>query len=227
MSVYAISDLHLSLSADKSMEIFRGWENYVEKIEKNWRAIIKPTDTVVIPGDISWAMKLADTYKDFEFIHNLPGKKIIGKGNHDLWWETLTKMNNYLDENGFDTISFLFNNAFTIDGIAIAGSRGWFFDDENSDKKVINREASRIDTSIKFAQKAGLETVVFLHYPPATKDAVCDEIMEVLVRSGIKTCYYGHIHGASRFSCIAGNLNGINFSPISADILKFVPKLVY
>jgi len=208
------------------MEIFRGWKNYTQKIEKNWRAIVKDDDTVVIPGDISWAMKLSDTYEDFKFIHNLPGKKIIGKGNHDLWWETLTKMNKYLEKNGFDTISFLFNNAYFADGIAICGSRGWFFDDESSDKKVINREAMRLDTSIREAKKTGLEPTVFLHYPPATKDATCDEIMDVLMSNRIKTCYYGHIHGGSRYTCITGEINGINFTPISADILKFVPKLI-
>ena len=155
MSVFVIADLHLSLATEKSMTVFNGWENYVERIQTNWNRIVSPEDTVVLPGDISWAMHITETYKDFAFIHRLPGQKIILKGNHDYWWTSMTKMNKYLAECGFDTIHLLHNNCYTAGKIAICGSRGWFFDD--ADKKILNREVGRIRTSIGlvFALSAG------------------------------------------------------------------------
>ena len=135
MSIYGISDFHLSFSADKPMDVFRGWENHTEKLKQNICECVTDDDVIVIPGDISWALKLKDTLEDFRFINSLPGKKIIGKGNHDLWWESLTKMNKMCKDNGFDTITFLFNNCYETQDVAIAGSRGWFFDD-TADKKI-------------------------------------------------------------------------------------------
>ena len=124
MSIFAIGDTHLSLGTDKPMDVFSGWEDYVSRLEKNWKKIVKPEDTVVIPGDISWALNLSDTEKDFEFLNSLPGTKIISKGNHDYWWETMAKMNRFLAEKNFATIKFMHNNAFAVEGIAICGTRG-------------------------------------------------------------------------------------------------------
>ena len=224
MSLFAIADLHLSLSTNKSMEIFKGWENYTEKIEKNWNDIVSDSDTVVIPGDISWAMKLDEAEADLKFINNLPGKKLILKGNHDLWWSTISKLNTFLRDKDFDSIEFVHNSAKRVGDIAVCGTRGWFYDGEAS-KKVIMREAGRLETSIKAAKALGGEPVVFLHYPPIAGDLVVDEIMQVMINNEIDPCYYGHIHGVSFKSrrAFEGDYKGIEFKLISADYLKFMP----
>lgn len=225
MSLYAISDPHLSLGTDKPMDIFKGWADYVSRLEANWRAVVSEEDTVVLPGDISWALKLEETQADFAFLHSLPGKKLIGKGNHDLWWSTVTKMKRFLSNNGFTSIDFLFNNAFPVGGMAVCGTRGWFFDDL-PDKKVLLREVGRLNVSISAAEALELEPVVFLHYPPIYADSVCEEIFSVLKERGIRRCYYGHIHGAGAYNAVKGPVDGIEFHLISCDHLEFCPKLV-
>lgn len=225
MALYAISDFHLSFGTDKPMDIFKGWANYTERLKENIEKKVGENDTIVIPGDISWALKLKDTIEDFRFINNLPGKKIIGKGNHDLWWESVTKMNRIMKENGFDSISFLYNNSFIVDDIAVCGSRGWFFDD-TADKKIVLREAGRIEASIKSAIDTGKEPILFLHYPPLNKQAVCNEIMDVIKKYNIREVYYGHVHSAGACNAFNGEYDGINFKCISCDILNFEPILV-
>ncbi|MGN0173651.1 MAG: metallophosphoesterase [Acutalibacteraceae bacterium] len=225
MALYAISDLHLSFGTDKPMDIFKGWAEYTEKLKNNIENTVSDSDTIVIPGDISWAMKLKDTIEDFRFINNLPGKKIIGKGNHDLWWESLTKMNRLMEENGFDTISFLHNNCFVVDDVAVCGSRGWFFDD-TADKKIILREAGRVEMSVNAAKQTGKEPVLFLHYPPVSKTDVCDEIMQVILKHNIKNVYYGHIHKGGAYKAFNGEYEGVNFRCISCDIMNFEPLLI-
>lgn len=228
MPLYSIADLHLSLGTDKPMDIFSGWSDYVSRLENSWRKLITDNDTVVVAGDISWAMKLEETFEDFRFINSLPGKKIFVKGNHDYWWQTKRKMENYLNENNFDTISILFNNAFELESCAVCGTRGWFYDAEaDEDKKIINREAGRLRTSIEAAVKTGKEPIVFLHYPPVYQDRECEEIMAVLLEYDIKKCYYGHIHGknAFKYAC-CGSYKGIQMRLISGDYLGFTPKLV-
>ncbi|MBQ8210456.1 MAG: metallophosphoesterase [Clostridia bacterium] len=226
MALFAIGDTHLSLGEDKPMDIFRGWDNYVERLEKQWNAVVSEKDTVVINGDISWAMHLKDCYSDFDFINRLNGSKIILKGNHDYWWESLTKMNNYIRDNNFDTISFLFNNSYTYGDYSICGTRGWFYDSPESDKKVILRERERLRRSIEGGLAEDKEPIVFLHYPPVFDDRVCEEIYSVLTEYEIKRCYFGHIHGdtTGRFENFVRD--GIKFSLISADYLKFCPKLI-
>ncbi len=228
MSVFVIADLHLSLGTDKPMDIFRGWDGYEKRLEENWRKLITHNDTVVIPGDISWAMKLSDTFEDFRFINGLPGKKLFLKGNHDYWWDTRRKMEMYLKENGFDTIEIVFNSAYAADGYAVCGTRGWFYDAEtDSDKKVLNREVGRLRTSLDEALKTGLEPVVFLHYPPVFGNQRCDDILSVLKEYGIKKCYYGHLHGTNAArKAVTGDFEGIKFRLISSDYLKFMPELV-
>ncbi len=226
MALYALGDLHLSLSGDKPMDIFRGWDNYVEKIEKNWRHLVTDADTVVLPGDLSWAMKLEDTTADFSFIHGLPGKKLLLKGNHDLWWCTMRKMESFFVQQGFSTLRLVHNNAVPVGDVCVCGTRGWFFDDLSSDKKVILREAGRLETSIVAAEQTGLEPVVFLHYPPVYGDQVCDEILSVLKRHAIKRVYYGHIHGAAVYRAVNGIYDGIRFRLVSCDCVGFTPVLV-
>lgn len=226
MSLFVISDTHLSFSVDKPMDIFGGWSDYVSRLEKNWRAIVNEDDTVVIPGDISWAMSLEETKEDFAFLHSLPGKKIILKGNHDYWWTTKKKMDNFLDENGFDSIFILHNNAYICGDFALCGSRGWFFDAGAADKKVLLREAARLERSIEAAEVSGLEPIAFLHYPPVVGTQRCDEIFEVLIKHGIKRCYYGHLHGEANRSITKVTIEGTTFELVSADFLQFCPQII-
>ncbi len=227
MSIYAIGDTHLTFSTDKPMDIFRGWTDYVLRLEKNWRAVVGEDDTVIIPGDISWAMSLEEVKADFEFLHNLPGKKIIMKGNHDYWWNTKRKMDAFIAENKFDTLSVLHNNAYKVGNFSVAGSRGWFFDAEKqADKKVLLREASRLERSIEEAEKLGGEVIVFLHYPPVMENQVCNEIFDVLKKHGIKRCFYGHLHGESCLRAVCDTVDGIKFSLVSADFLEFCPLII-
>ncbi|MBQ8550403.1 MAG: metallophosphoesterase [Clostridia bacterium] len=224
MSLYAISDLHLSLSSNKPMDVFRGWEDYHNRIKQNWCRIVKAEDTVVIPGDISWAMTLAEAVEDFKFLNSLPGKKIILKGNHDLWWSTAKKLNAFLEENGFDTVSFVFNSAAVVDDVAVCGTRGWFYD-LGAEDKVVLREAGRLETSIKAALETGKRPIVFTHYPPVYGEWVCKEIFDVIKKYEIKKVYHGHIHG-SGFHNAKSHHDGVDFTLLSADCIDFCPMLI-
>ena len=207
------------------MDVFNGWENYIEKLQKNWHKTVTTDDTVVIAGDISWTMRLEDAYDDFDFLDKLPGKKIILKGNHDYWWTTKNKIHSFLTKNSFKTLSILHNSAEKIDNFAICGTRGWFIDSlEAEDEKILNREVMRLTTSINEALKFCAEPIVFLHYPPVYGNSECQEIIDVLANKGIKKCYYGHIHGKnSSKKAVLGDYKGINFNLISCDFLDFCP----
>lgn len=225
MSLFAIADTHLSFGTNKPMDSFPGWNDYVERIEKNWNKIVTADDTVVIAGDISWAMNFDELKADFEFLNNLNGTKIIIKGNHDYWWNTLKKMNEFIDKNHFDTVKILFNNSYTVDGISVCGSRGWMFEGEDEhDEKVLSREVGRLKLSLDSAESEN--KIVFLHYPPITTDSKCDEILSVLKQYGIKKCYYGHLHGKDAKIAVDDTIDGIDFKLISCDRLSFIPKLV-
>lgn len=227
MSVFVIGDPHLSLSVEKPMDIFRGWNDYTNRLKSNWEAVVSPGDTVILPGDISWGMTLEEAKKDLEFINSLPGNKIIGKGNHDYWWCTMRKMLLFKEENRLDTIDFLFNNAYDTGEFAVAGTRGWFFDDKSDNaEKVILREAGRLSASIEAAKGFGKEIVVFLHYPVVYESGVCTEILEVLKKYDIKRCYFGHIHGEKTGRYGKYEHDGITFSLVSADFLAFCPKKI-
>lgn len=203
------------------MDIFRGWENHEEKIKNNWCRIVKETDTVILPGDLSWGLKIEETKADFAFLNNLPGKKILLKGNHDLWWGTAKKMREFLAENNFSKIDFVFNNCIVAENFAVCGTRGWFFDG-GEDKKVLLREAGRLEMSIKEALKTGLEPLVFLHYPPVFGGQVCEEIFSVLKKYDIKKVYYGHVHGAGKAG-IVNEYDGIMLKLVSCDSIDFTP----
>ncbi len=225
MALYAIGDTHLSLSVNKPMTVFPGWEHYVERLEANWRALVAPEDTVVIPGDISWGMSLEQAKADFAFLQSLPGRKLLLKGNHDYWWCTRRKMDAFLTENGFDTLRFVHNDAVPVDDrVAVCGTRGWFFDaEQDADRKVLLREAGRLELSIRAAKETGLEPVVFLHYPPLYGGQRCPEILEVLQQEGIHRCYYGHVHSAGIRLAFNGEDAGITYRLVSADALRFTP----
>ena len=225
MSVYTISDLHLSFGTNKPMDIFRGWDNYVDRLVANWNRLVKKEDTVILPGDLSWGLKLEETLNDFLFLEKLNGTKIIGKGNHDLWWSTKKKIEEFFEKNDIKTVKLLFNNAYLVEDIAVCGTRGWFYDAAETDKKVVLREAGRLETSIKEALKFEKEPKVFLHYPPVYSDMVCEEIFEVLKKYNIKTVYHGHIHGAG-FNKSVSVYDGISLKLVSCDCVDFTPVCV-
>jgi predicted phosphohydrolase len=224
MALFTISDLHLSLSADKSMTVFRGWENYTERIKNNWQRLVKEDDTVVLPGDFSWGLKLSETLEDFKFLDSLPGKKILLKGNHDLWWSTVKKVNEFFSENNIKSVELLFNNAFKIGDRVICGTRGWFYD-QSEDDKIRKREVGRLLLSFDAAEKLGGEKLVFLHYPPVYGDYISNDIISVLEDFNVTTVYHGHIHG-SGFNNAVSEFEGIKFKLISADCIDFTPFLI-
>ena len=228
MALFAIADTHLSLSTNKSMNVFSGWDDYVERLERHWRELISDEDTVVIAGDISWGMNLKQAKEDFAFLNSLPGQKLIFKGNHDYWWTTRRQMDLFFAENSFDTLRIVHNDAVVVDDrYAICGSRGWFFDaEEDADKLVLLREVGRLRTSIKAAKETGYTPLVFLHYPPRYADQICPEILSVLHEEGIRYCYYGHVHSNGIRMAVQGEVEGINYRLISADALHFCPILI-
>ena len=223
--IYSIADLHLSFGTNKPMDVFSGWTNYTERIRANWQRLVEPDDTVVIAGDISWAMKLNDINKDFEYIQSLNGKKIILKGNHDYWWTTKSKMDKYISDSGFDSISILHNNYYVIEDTAICGTRGWFYDAEkDEDMLILKREVGRLKMSIEPAVSAGYKPVVFLHYPPIYNGMECTEIMDVLREYEIEKCFYGHVHGGNAAKkAFIGEKDGISFRLIACDYVNFTP----
>ncbi len=225
MALFAIADTHLSFGTNKPMDAFMGWENYTEKLKNNWNKIVSETDTVVIAGDISWAMNFEELKADFEFIEKLHGNKIIIKGNHDYWWNTMSKMNAFISENNFKTIKILHNNSVSFENISICGSRGWLFEsEEDHDEKILNREVNRLKASLENAEFE--EKIVFLHYPPLTTNTECREIMRLLHEYGIKKCYYGHLHGDAAKYSVDGSRENIDFRLISCDRLNFMPYMI-
>lgn len=238
MAIFAIADLHLDLSDNqKSMEIFGNrWKNYVRKLQSNWHHLITPNDTVVIPGDISWAIKLEEALPDLIWLQSLPGRKILMKGNHDFWWSTVTKIEKLFCENCINSIDILNNNAFEIENYILAGSRGWFTDRSIQSgtqitdyDKIIHRESIRLQLSlehaVKLQQQSGKEILVFLHFPPIWNEFRCDAIIELLRRYQIHRCYFGHIHGCYTVPSMF-EAEGIQFHIISADYLDFVPQIL-
>lgn len=225
MALFTISDLHLSFSSNKPMNIFRGWENHTERIAANWKRLVKKDDTVVLPGDFSWALKINDTLEDFRFLEKLPGNKIILKGNHDLWWGTKKKVEEFLNDNGIYSVKILFNNAYLVDGNTVCGTRGWFYDCAQEDKKVLMREVGRLEKSLDEAAALGGKPVLFLHYPPVYGEYVCKEIIDVIKSRNINKVYHGHIHGAG-FNNAVKEYDGIQFKLVSCDCVDFTPVLI-
>ena len=240
MSLFVIADLHLSSDGSKSMEIFGPrWKDYMNKIRKNWISVVAPDDTVIIPGDISWGLKTEEAVDDLLFLNSLPGQKLIGKGNHDLWWSTAAKLNALMEKHGIQTIKLLYNNAYRFDNCIVCGTRGWFVEENQQHTvgtadytRIVNREVIRLRLSLDAAKKLQSETsdklpiCVFLHFPPVWNGFVCREIVDVLHEYEIKTCYFGHIHGAL---CAAKtqNFEGIDMTICSADAINFSPTPVF
>ena len=240
MSLYTIADLHLSTfdKTNKSMEVFgKSWADYMTRIENNWRHLITADDTVIIPGDVSWALSLEEAESDLKFLDSLPGKKILGKGNHDFWWSTMSKHKAFFDKVGIESISFLFNNAHEVDNFIVAGTRGWYNDEDaanapdNTDfEKLTNRENLRLRASLQAARKLKenspeKEIIVFMHFPPFWNGKASDVLISTLKEYDIKKVYFGHIHG--NYTVEPHFIyDGIDMHIISADYLRFIPKIV-
>lgn len=229
MSLFVMADLHLCKgNPEKTMSIFNGWQNYQELIEKNWKELISDSDTIVLPGDISWGMSLKEATPDFKFIEQLPGQKIVIKGNHDYWWTTKKKMEDFFAAEGCTSIKILHNNHYRYGEYGICGTRGWVnMPGETQDEKVLRREVQRLETSIRSALDEGLKPIVFLHYPPIFATNFNYDILDVLYRYKIEECYYGHIHGKSAHDlCVKNTYDGINFHLIAGDYLQFIPEKI-
>ncbi len=223
-----MGDTHLSLGVpEKTMEIFSGWHDYQTRIEQNWNECIRPEDTVVLAGDISWGMTLEQAKPDFALIDRLPGQKIILKGNHDYWWNSMKKMTDFFAANHFDTLHILHNNCYAYEHLGICGTRGWVnMPGESEDARVLAREQQRLRVSLQAAKNQNLTPVAFLHYPPVFGSSRNELMLEVLHEFGVKDCYYGHLHGRTHQKAVRGVKEGICYHLISGDYLQFVPEKI-
>ncbi|WP_369283764.1 metallophosphoesterase [Oscillibacter sp. GMB15532] len=226
MALYAIGDLHLSLTANKSMEVFgEAWKDYVNRIAASL-SLLTEEDTLILDGDTSWGMSMEEAEADFRFLEQFPAKKLLVKGNHDYWWTTVNKMSGFFAEKGLTSFSFLHNNCHFYGEYALCGTRGWFQEERQKppDAKVLNREVMRLETSLRAAGDRPI--LCFLHYPPLYKGYQCPEILALLEKYRVKACYYGHLHGPVIRRRFEGQQGGTDFSLISADYLEFIPKKI-
>lgn len=227
MALYAISDLHLAFSTDKPMDIFgEKWYKHDEKIKKNWMDKVKEEDLVLIAGDISWSMKTEESKSDLDFIDSLPGKKIISKGNHDYWWQGITKLNKM-----YENTKFLQNNFYTYKDYAICGSRAWICPGTDrfteKDKKIYERELIRLKLSLDSAKNSGYtKFIVMIHYPPTNEKHEDSAFTELFKEYGVEKVIYGHLHGPSLGNVINGERDGVEYIMTSCDYINFDPKLI-
>lgn len=226
MKIYAIGDLHLDSKNEKPMNIFGdNWYDHENKIIQNWTNTVTDEDVVLIPGDISWAIKLEDALIDLNKIDSLPGNKIIGKGNHDYWWSTSKKM----DKLGLKTIKFLKNNGYVFDDVIVCGTRGWEFSEEllESDNKILDREKNRLRTSLKAASNFNKNIITMLHYPPFNNVGLPNEFFQIMKEFRTDICIYGHIHGEEAHRNIKeGLIDNIKVHCVSSDYIDFKLKRI-
>lgn len=230
MSVFAISDLHLAGSLNKSMDIFgEHWEGHWDRIRQDWNTKVSEDDLVLLPGDISWAMHLSDAIGDLLEIGELPGKKVMIKGNHDYWWSSITKLRAALHPSIFP----MQNQAFAYENIVVCGSRGWVCDVENSldsdDKKIYDREVGRLELSLIDAKKKmdrDSRLIAMMHYPPFNERHEESGFTKLFKEYGVEMVVYGHLHGHSLQNAFSGDLDGINYSLVSCDNLGFKLKQI-
>lgn len=251
MSIFAIADLHLGLSVDKPMDVFGpSWNDHVERLEKNWRAKISPSDTVLIPGDISWGISMEEALADLEFIESLPGTKILSKGNHDYWWGTTKKVEDFMASHGLCSMKILKNKGFVVENTLIAGTRGWLLpenpESKKDDEKIYLREVGRLERSlldsIRAAEAGGngeaedpagtgaensdagaMKKIAMIHYPPIYDTERANGFTKTLEQYGVDLCIYGHLHGRAHQNAFNGEKNGVEYRLIAADFLKFDP----
>lgn len=224
MALYAISDLHLSFSTDKPMSIFGdNWIEHENKIKKNWEEKVNENDTVLIGGDISWSMNADESREDLKWINDLPGRKIIIKGNHDYWWSSITKLNSL-----YDGMNFIQNNYFNYNEWAICGTRGWMCPGSDKfaekDKKIYDRELIRLRLSLEAAQKDGYEKFIcMIHYPPTNEKFNSSGFIEIFNEFKVEKVIYGHLHGPALGKVIQGIYDGVEYIMTSCDFINFDP----
>lgn len=228
MRIFGIADLHLSLTTDKPMDIYGGqWINHMERLQKKWMSLVEPEDVVMIAGDISWALKKEDAIPDLEWIENLPGQKILTKGNHDLWWTSVTKLNQQ-----YASMQFLQNTSYELDQVSICGARGWTCpgnaDFTAHDQKIYERELWRLQLSLESARKAGSKTILCaLHFPPFNDQQEESGFTHLFEEYGVKTVIYGHLHGQdSHNKAIQGVVRGIEYRLVACDFVDCTPQLI-
>ena len=239
MNIYAIGDLHLSAVAGKPMGIFgQRWDNHCEKIAHAWRETVRPEDIVIIPGDISWAADFEEVVPDLRFLHELPGRKILLKGNHEHWWSTLKKLNGLTAAYHLTSIDFLFNSCIYIEEkqVCICGTRGWQCPDRErteefseQDDKIYKREIIRLENSLTKAASYNGEIIAFMHYPPFNIHHESSGFTELLEKYKVTHCYYGHLHGPAQRWALNGKLGSdsvTDFRLVSADYLNFRPAFI-
>lgn len=225
MALYALGDPHLCLGADKPMDVFGGrWEGYMEKLRAGF-SVLTPDDTLVLLGDLSWALDMEQAAPDFAFLAGLPGRKLIVKGNHDYWWTTKRKFERFCGDHGFENLELIHNSCALYGEFALCGTRGWFYEEDRQgthDEKIFRRELGRLEASLKAAGER--EKLCFLHYPPRYRGYECPEILELLARYGVRQCFYGHLHAESMRLAIQGSVGGCDFRLLSADYVNFKPQ---
>ncbi len=229
MKLYAFSDFHLSGDPPtKPMDIFgENWKNHREKIIKSWKETIRPEDTVIMAGDLSWAMSMESALSDLAMLGSLPGRKILVRGNHDFWWSTVTKMTN-MTHGAFE---FIHNSAIQVGNVALAGTRGWISETSKkfteTDRAIILREEGRMERSLELAQQMKVDKIIaVLHYPPFDESRTPSHMMDIIKKHGASECIYGHIHGAPNFVNLPEELEGIPLHLTSADYLDFKPYFI-
>ncbi|HBP37934.1 MAG TPA: serine/threonine protein phosphatase [Clostridiales bacterium] len=232
MTLFALADPHLGFGVDKPMDIFGfRWQDHVSRLEENWRQLVADGDTVLIPGDISWAMQLQDALPDLQFIDRLPGRKILSRGNHDYWWSSLAKMEQFCRSEQLTTLSFLRNNGILLEDCrVICGTRGWILPDDPdfspADRKIFERETGRLRLSLEAAERIrepGDRLLVFLHYPPIGRNRSMNSLTSLMTEHQADLCVYGHVHGEAAGSCYQGTFENVQYRLASADYLGFKP----
>ena len=234
MAIYALADLHLSLSIpDKSMEVFgSSWDDYISRVRENWENKVTEDDTVLIPGDISWATYVTEMEDDFRFISELPGRKLLSRGNHDYWWTTMKKMEEFLKEKNITKLEFVRTNVIPVEDALITGTRGWMIESIDSiegtdNRKIYEREKLRIKMCLDEIGKADPEHakkhIMMIHYPPITAKQDITEFAHLMAEGGIDICVYGHLHGKAHKKVFEGEFEGTKFVCASADYIGFDP----
>lgn len=224
LRVFGISDLHLSFTTNKAMDVFGPqWFEHWKRLEENWRQLVQPEDLVLIPGDISWAMTFAQAQQDLEWLQDLPGIKVLSRGNHDYWWQSIGKMRTQ-----WPGLNFIQNDAFTIEDVSVCATRGWILpgasDFTAQDEKIYNREVMRFKLALAAIPKTAKRRIAMFHYPPFnTGESAFTELMQ---QTGIDLCLFGHLHGLKPNQWPTNNLNGLECRLISADYLDFCPLLL-
>lgn len=223
MALYAIGDLHLSFTSDKPMDIF-GWENHTEKVKDLWLEYIREEDTVLIPGDISWALRLEDALTDLGWLADLPGKKILVKGNHDYWWQGISKLNTL-----YSNMFFLQNTYYLYDEYAICGTRGWLCPNSvnftKHDEKIYLREVNRLKSSLEQAKRGGNNKIIaMMHYPPTNEKYDPSGFTDLFEKYEVEKVVYAHLHGKNYYQMgFQGMRNNVEYSLVSCDYLQFKP----